>query len=148
MRPKDDIAQLLVSGSSKLTVSEKSKKDSTNNGTNAPIPPRPPKQPKPKGPLDLYFPLDHEEVVQQRKASRGKQTTLYVFDAYKKEVEKKACRQVARWMYDAGMPFNAVNYGSFATAIEAIEKYGPGMKPLSYREVRGQFFKQEVEHTT
>ena len=39
-------------------------------------------------------------------------------------------------MYDAGIPFNAVNYPSFAIAIEGIEQFGPGMKPPSYHEVR------------
>ncbi|KAF7808378.1 mitochondrial uncoupling protein 5-like [Senna tora] len=47
-------------------------------------------------------------------------------------------------MYDAGIPFNSVNYDSFAAAIEAIGQYGPSMKPLSYHEVRGPFLKEEI----
>jgi len=40
-------------------------------------------------------------------------------------------------MYDAGFPFNCINYvESFGEFIEVVGQYGPGMKPLTYHEVR------------
>jgi len=54
----------------------------------------------------------------------------------------------ARWMYDAGLPFNCVNYTeSFGEFIEAFDQNGSGMKPLTYHEVRVPFLKKEVEKT-
>lgn len=103
------------------------------------------KKPKEKGPIDLYFTPDAEMVVRSRKEGKGKQTTIN--EVCKKELRDKACREVARWMYDAGIPFNAVNYPSFAVAIEAIGQFGPGLKPPSYHEVRVPLLRKEVEHT-
>lgn len=53
----------------------------------------------------------------------------------------------ARWMYDARIPFNVVNYESSGLAIEAIGQHGPGMKPPTYHEVRLPLLKNEVEET-
>ncbi|KAL0405582.1 UNVERIFIED_CONTAM: hypothetical protein Slati_3872100 [Sesamum latifolium] len=50
-------------------------------------------------------------------------------------------------MYDAGLPFNAINYESLGPTIEAIGQYGPGMKPPFYYEVRVKYLKKELEHT-
>ncbi|KAK4423616.1 hypothetical protein Salat_1944500 [Sesamum alatum] len=51
-------------------------------------------------------------------------------------------------MYDAGLPFNAVNYDSLGPAIEAFGQYGAGMKPHSYYEIRVKYLKKELEHTS
>ncbi|XP_075073625.1 uncharacterized protein LOC107783682 isoform X1 [Nicotiana tabacum] len=48
-------------------------------------------------------------------------------------------------MYDAGLPFNCVNYKTFDKFIEAVGQYGPGMKPPSYHEVRVTHLKKEVK---
>ena len=50
-------------------------------------------------------------------------------------------------MYNAGIPFNAVRYGSFKVFIEAVGQYGPGMKLPSYHEVKVPLLKQKVEAT-
>ncbi|XP_073103834.1 uncharacterized protein [Elaeis guineensis] len=50
-------------------------------------------------------------------------------------------------MYDAGIPFNAINYDSFSAVVEAIGQYGPSMKPLTYHKVRVTYLKKEVETT-
>ncbi|KAK4421429.1 hypothetical protein Salat_2093400 [Sesamum alatum] len=60
-----------------------------------------PKKPKQIGLINLYFRKEADGVVQQRKGKKQK------------------------WMYDAGLPFNVVNYDSFGPAIEAIGQYGP-----------------------
>ncbi|VFQ97712.1 unnamed protein product [Cuscuta campestris] len=62
-----------------------------------------------------------------------------------KELRSQACSAIARWMYDAGIPFNAVTYESFQDMIDAIGKHGPGMRAPSLHEVRGPLLKKEVE---
>ncbi|XP_059654936.1 uncharacterized protein LOC132301724 [Cornus florida] len=103
------------------------------------------KKQKQKGPIDLYFTPPPEVVVQNRKNDKGKQTTID--NAYKKELKNRVCQRFARWMYDAGISFNALNYDSFAPVVEAISQHGPGMKPPSYHEVRVPLLKKELEHT-
>nr|XP_009764923.1 PREDICTED: uncharacterized protein LOC104216547 [Nicotiana sylvestris] len=45
----------------------------------------------------------------------------------------------------SGLPFNCVNYTYiFAAFIEAVDQYGPGMKPPTYYEVKGSYLKKEV----
>ncbi|RWR90850.1 hypothetical protein CKAN_01997200 [Cinnamomum micranthum f. kanehirae] len=106
------------------------------------------KKPKQKGPINVFFTPDpNPEVVVQNRKAQGKQTRIDENDSYRKELRKRACLRFARWMYDVGIPFNAVNYDSFGPMIEAIGQYGPGMKPPSYHEVRVPLLKKEIEHT-
>ncbi|XP_059635849.1 uncharacterized protein LOC132278033 [Cornus florida] len=102
------------------------------------------KMQKQKGPIDLYFTPRPKIVVQKRKEG-GKQTAIN--DACKKELRRRACAAFARWMYDAGIAFNAVKYDSFAEVVEAIGQYGPGMKPPSYHEVRVPLLRKELDNT-
>ncbi|XP_059638415.1 uncharacterized protein LOC132280296 [Cornus florida] len=102
------------------------------------------KRQKQKGPIDLYFTLRPKVVVQKRKDG-GKQTTMN--DACKKELRGRACAAFARWMYDAGIAFNAVKYDSFAEVVEAIGQYGLAMKPASYHEVRVSLLRKELDNT-
>lgn len=97
---------------------------------------------KMKGPMDLYMTPDPELVVKRR---RGVQPKIDENDGARKELRNRACKAFSRWMYDAGIPFNAVNYSSFPVFIEAQGQYGPGMKPPSYHEVRVPLLKNEVE---
>ena len=80
-----------------------------------------------------------------RKSEKGVQTTINV--SYNKELREKACVDIARWIYEAAIPFNVVNYGSFKAAIQSIRQYGIGMKLLSYHEERVPLLKKEVAHT-
>ena len=68
-------------------------------------------------------------------------------DAYKKEAREKACTLIARWMYEATIPFNAATNPSFQPMIEAIDQYGVGMKEPSIHEVRVTHLKKELELT-
>ena len=73
------------------------------------------------------------------------QTTIN--DAYEKEARERACSLIARWMYEAVIPFNSITYPSFQPMIEAIGQYGMGMKGLSIHEVRVTHLKKEFELT-
>ncbi|KAK4425496.1 hypothetical protein Salat_1743600 [Sesamum alatum] len=90
-----------------------------------------PKKSSQIGPINLFFRKEPIEVTQQR---RGKEA--YAIDEGKKKLRENAIQKFARWMYDAGLPFNAVNYDSLGPAIKAFGQYGAGMKPPSYYEIR------------
>ncbi|XP_070025199.1 uncharacterized protein [Nicotiana sylvestris] len=91
---------------------------------------------KTNGPMDCYFP-------QKSRDKEGKSGNPQV-DA-KAILRDRAVTCFARWMYDAGLPFNCVNYtDTFAAFIEAVGQYGPGMKPPTYYEVSGPYLKKEV----
>ncbi|XVE61824.1 hypothetical protein DITRI_Ditri06bG0070300 [Diplodiscus trichospermus] len=75
-----------------------------------------------------------------------KQTTIN--ETCKKELRERACREIARWMYDATIPFNVVNYSRFEVMIEAIGQYSVGVKPPSFHEVRVPLLKKEVDSVT
>lgn len=86
------------------------------------------KKPRQKGPLDRYFTPNPEDVVKGGKDGKGgKQQTINA--VVRKELRDKACQYIARWFYDAAIPFHAANYDSFKVMIEAIGQFGPGMKP-------------------
>lgn len=102
-----------------------------------------PKKPRQKGPMDVYFTPDPNVAMQNRK-TKGRQTNIDANDPFRKEMRERAITAFARWMYDTGIPFNVVNYESFAAMFEAIGQYGPGLKPPSYHEVRVPLLNKEV----
>ncbi|XP_031106337.1 uncharacterized protein LOC116010988 [Ipomoea triloba] len=95
-----------------------------------------------KGPMDLYF---NSKEHQKLKRSKGGETVT--LEACKKELRERAMVQFSRWMYEAGLPFNCVQYTkSLQGFIECVAQHGLGMKPPSYHEVRVPYLKKEVEH--
>ena len=102
---------------------------------------RPASTSKQKGPMDLYFNVEPEIAAKKMK---GKQSTLTFC---KKELRDQAVQRFFRWMYDAGLPFNCVNYDSFGAMIEAVGRHCPGMKPPTYHEGRVTYLKKELAHT-
>ncbi|XP_050940902.1 uncharacterized protein LOC127149443 [Cucumis melo] len=103
------------------------------------------KKPRQKGPMDAFFTPNPETVVQNRKNDKGKQTSLNA--AYKKEMREHTIQRIARWFYDAEVSLNACTYDSFIPMIESIEKFGPGLKPPTYHELRVSCLKKKLEAT-
>lgn len=101
------------------------------------------KKPKQKGPMDKFFAKKPEDILKGRKG--GKQQTIN--EVCRKDLRDKACKEIARWFYDAGLPFNAASYDSFHIAMEAVAQFGPGFKPPSMHELRVPLLKNEVEST-
>ncbi|XP_042404726.1 uncharacterized protein LOC121994909 [Zingiber officinale] len=97
-----------------------------------------PKKPRQLGPINAFFKLEAK--------NQGGKGPLN--EVQKKKKRSDAAQKFARWMYDAGIAFNAVKYDSFKPMIEAIGQYGPGMKPPSYHEVREPLLKEEISHNT
>ncbi|KAM4097774.1 hypothetical protein ACJW30_07G027500 [Castanea mollissima] len=100
------------------------------------------KKPRAVGPMDAF--VTPPKTIQMGRSEEEIQATAN--DAYKKELREKACADIARWLYEAGIPLNAVNFDSFNAAIQSIGRYGIGMKPPSYYEVRVPLLKKEVAH--
>lgn len=92
-----------------------------------------------KGLLNLYF---------SQKAHEKRKGDAIDINSSKKILRNRVVDAFARWMYDAGLPFNCVNYiESSGEFIEAVGQYGPGIKPPTYHEVRVPCLKKEVERT-
>ncbi|XP_070055759.1 uncharacterized protein [Nicotiana tomentosiformis] len=89
-----------------------------------------------KGPLNLCFSAKQQE--------KGKGDSGSGLEA-KKILRNHAVNAFAAWMYDAGLPFNCVNYKTFDKFIGVVGQYGPGMKPPSYHEIRVTHLKKEVK---
>ncbi|CAH1449748.1 unnamed protein product [Lactuca virosa] len=91
------------------------------------------------------------EAILRPSTETGKKKGYLVGTPEHNQLHKKlrgdAVQKFARWMYDAGLAFNAVKYDSLGSALEAIAIHGPGMKPPSYHEVRVPLLKLEKEHT-
>ncbi|VFR00883.1 unnamed protein product [Cuscuta campestris] len=82
-----------------------------------------------KGPMDMFV----SHTRQHSAKTMNKQKDLN--EEALKELRSRACSAIERWMCDAAIPFNAVNYESFQEMIDAIGKHGPGMKAPSFHEV-------------
>ncbi|XP_021727149.1 uncharacterized protein LOC110694277 [Chenopodium quinoa] len=74
----------------------------------------------------------------------GVQTTLN--QKYKKEEREEVCQQIAHFFYTSAIPFNVVNNPEFPIMVEKIAKYGIGLKPPSYHEIRVRFLSKEVKN--
>ncbi|XP_042389488.1 uncharacterized protein LOC121981164 isoform X1 [Zingiber officinale] len=103
------------------------------------------KRPRQIGPMDTYFAPNVQKNIESRK---GKERQTMINEAYKKELRENACMTITEWMYDAAIPFNAVNYSSFKKMLDLVGQYGIGLKGPSYHEVRVPFLKKAVDSVT
>ncbi|KAL6513274.1 hypothetical protein OROGR_020760 [Orobanche gracilis] len=101
------------------------------------------KKSKQLGPINLYFQPSGQTIGKKG----GNQVGSSQFNEAQKKLRFDAVRKFCRWMYDAGISFNALRYDSLGPAIEAIGVYGSGMKPPTYHEARVPMLKQEINHT-
>jgi len=84
--------------------------------------------------LDSYF---------VPRTTPGAQPTI---DAKWKKMEKEAAWEcIARWWYDADIPFNATNSSYYQPMIDAIASCGPGFKGPSFQDIRGPLLRNEVQ---
>ncbi|KAF5474589.1 hypothetical protein F2P56_006477, partial [Juglans regia] len=63
------------------------------------------------------------------------------------EMIVKAKMAVARWWYDANLPFNAAQSKFYQPAIDAMTAIGPGFKGPSLYELRGNLLKMAVNES-
>ncbi|XP_042416539.1 uncharacterized protein LOC122005539 isoform X1 [Zingiber officinale] len=103
------------------------------------------KRPRQIGPMDTYFAPNVQKNVESKK---GKERQTTINEAYKKELREKTCMTITEWMYDAAIPFNAVNYSSFKRMLDLVGQCGVGLKGPSYHEVQIPFLKKAVDNVT
>ena len=63
-----------------------------------------------------------------------------------KKILLEVHQYLARWVYEVGIPFNAIEIDSFKIFVEALCQYGPGYTPYQY-QLREPLLKGEVERT-
>lgn len=73
-----------------------------------------------KGPMDCYF-------SKKQGAKGAKDGGKDIQKVARDILRDRAVSAFARWVYDAGLPFNCVNYETFGDFIEAVGQYRPGM---------------------
>ncbi|XP_035845963.1 uncharacterized protein LOC110944107 [Helianthus annuus] len=84
-----------------------------------------------------------QDILKGRKG--GKQQTIN--EICKKELRDKVCIEIARWFYDAGIPFHEATYGSFHIILEVVAQFGPGFRAPTMYELRVPLLTKEVEDT-
>lgn len=66
--------------------------------------------------------------------TKKKQVTIN--QMYKKGDDDKAIQQTTRFFYISTIPFNCVKNPEFVWIIDMISRFGIGLKPPSYNEIR------------
>lgn len=66
-------------------------------------------------------------------------------DHWKKELRETACDYIARWWYDADIPFNAARSPYYEPMFEAIHAAGKGFKGPTMHELRGVRLQKEID---
>jgi len=104
----------------------------------------PQKKQKTKAPLDMFFTSNLADVLKARKEWRdqGRQNTLN--EMCRKDLRNKVCRDIARFLYDCGIPCQLLTLDSFHVICESIGQFGQGLKPPSMYEATVPLLKKEV----
>ncbi|ERN05507.1 hypothetical protein AMTR_s00007p00259360 [Amborella trichopoda] len=57
-------------------------------------------------------------------------------------------RYIGKWFYNKGISFDVANSPYFLPMVSAIQKAGPGVKPLTAYELSGPILDEKVEEVT
>ncbi|TXG63549.1 hypothetical protein EZV62_010543 [Acer yangbiense] len=68
-------------------------------------------------------------------------------DIILKEMTHATQRYMAKWVYQAVIPFNAIDNACFLQMVEVIGRFGPSFKPPSQWQLREPLLKKEFETT-
>ncbi|PSR87513.1 Translation initiation factor IF-2 like [Actinidia chinensis var. chinensis] len=102
------------------------------------------KRPRFLGPIDKFASaISPDSSMDTSKRMRQQN----ISDALWKERTHNVHQFLARWVYEAGIPFYAFGNDSFKRFIEAVGQFGPGYQPPSQYLLREPLLKEEVERT-
>ncbi|CAN6720326.1 unnamed protein product [Malus baccata var. baccata] len=89
------------------------------------------KRPRTLGPMDRFA-----SSINPDSSNEGSKKTRQqnIHDAIWKERTHQVDQYVARWVYEAGIPFHAIDNDSFKRVMEAVGQFGPGTIFLSSKE--------------
>ncbi|TXG64053.1 hypothetical protein EZV62_011047 [Acer yangbiense] len=103
----------------------------------------PRKTPKIHGPMDRFAsPINPSSSISGKNMQ---QRTLN--DTILKERVHATQKYVAKWVYQVGISFNAIDNDCYLQMVEAIGRFGPSFKPPSQWQLREPFLKEEFEST-
>ncbi|XP_073036746.1 uncharacterized protein [Primulina eburnea] len=97
------------------------------------------------GPMDQFAkPINVDDASMSANKKMRQQN---INDAIAKKRLLQVHQYLARWVYEAGIPFHAIDNDSFKKFVEALGQYGPGYIPPSQYQLREPLLKGEVEKT-
>ncbi|XP_043697308.1 uncharacterized protein LOC122648118, partial [Telopea speciosissima] len=103
-------------------------------------------QPQVRGPMDAHVRRTPEQVVNERHNSSSTQTTIE--NRFRTPEQKaRVDYHIAKWLYQQGIPFNAIKARTFEVMCESIAQYGSGYIPPSYHQVRVPLLRNVVNET-
>ena len=102
------------------------------------------KTPRNLGPMDRFAStIDPDSSLDGSKKMRQQN----INDALWKKRTHSVHQYLARWVYESGIPFHAVDNDSFKRFVEAVGQFGPGYRPPTQYQLREPLLKEEVERT-
>ncbi|XP_058184290.1 uncharacterized protein LOC131301839 [Rhododendron vialii] len=102
------------------------------------------KRPYVLGPMDRYTDINPDSSDTSG-FKKMRQPTIN--DSFWKEKSHKVSQYLARWVYEAGIPFHAIDNDSFKRFVEVVGLFGPGYQPPSQYQLREPLLKEVVERT-
>ncbi|XP_043704525.1 uncharacterized protein LOC122654483 [Telopea speciosissima] len=103
-------------------------------------------QPPVRGPMDAHVRQTPEQEVADKRLKGRNQTTIEN-RMRSAEEKKRVDNHIVDWLYECGIPFNALKSRSFEVMIESVAQYRPGYRPPTYHEARVPLLKSAKERT-
>ncbi|XP_058183421.1 uncharacterized protein LOC131301254 [Rhododendron vialii] len=104
------------------------------------------KRPHVLGPLDRYTEINPGSSDTTTSGfKKVKQPNIK--DSIWKKRSHEVNQYLARWVYEAGIPFHAIGNDSFKRFVEAVGQFRPGYEPPSQYQLREPLLKEEVDRT-
>ncbi|XP_061993558.1 uncharacterized protein LOC133711452 [Rosa rugosa] len=92
--------------------------------------------------------LEGDEDNEASQGTTRKPHTLGPMDHFASPIDSDSSldgSRKIRWVYEAGIPFHAIDSDSFKRFVEAVGQFGPGYRPPSQYQLREPLLKEEVE---
>ncbi|KAG5562689.1 hypothetical protein RHGRI_005421 [Rhododendron griersonianum] len=102
------------------------------------------KRPHVLGPMDRYTEINPGS---SDTSGFNKIRQPNINDAVWKKRSHEVSQYLARWVYEVGIPFHAIDNDSFKHFVEAVGQFGPGYQPPSQYQLREPLLKEEVDRT-
>lgn len=103
------------------------------------------KNPRTLGPMDQFVSvIDPDSSLSESKKTKQQQN---IIDALWKQRTHSVHQYLARWVYESGIPFHAIDNDSFKRFAEAVGQFGPGYRPPTQYLLREPLLKEEVDRT-
>ncbi|KAL5762315.1 hypothetical protein ACOSP7_018579 [Xanthoceras sorbifolium] len=99
------------------------------------------KEPRSLGPMNRFISEINPNCSLSGRSGTKRQPNIC--EALFKERTHKVHQYVAKWVYEAGVPFNTIANDSFKQVVKAIGQFGSGYKPPSQYQLREPLLREE-----